>query len=336
MERTLETTRGSAPERPLEGSYLDWPAIFGGAVIAVAVGTVFTTFGAVLGLSVISAERGEGSFDMMLIVSAIWIVVTMVASYMAGGYITGRMRRRVDSATPDEVSTRDGLNGLVVWGVGVIVSAFLLHGAVSTSLSAAGSVASAAGSVVQTAATVAGDVAGGAAQGAVETAGDEGGGMLVNPMDYVTSTLLRPAQVAAASPVGAATAPAPADYRADVGPILSNVAMTGKISDAERTYLASAVTAQAGVPAAEAATRVDQAVAAAQKMRTDAEAAIAEAKDAAIKAAEVARINAILAAFFAAATALIAAVAAHSGAVKGGKHRDEGRLFGGFAHHRRA
>ncbi len=334
MERTLETTRGSAPERPLEGSYLDWPAILGGAVIAVAVGTVFTTFGAVLGLSVISAERGEGSFDVMLIVSAIWIVVTMVASYMAGGYIAGRMRRRVDSASPDEVSTRDGLNGLVVWGVGVIVSAMLVHGAASTSLSAAGAVASAAGSVAQTAATVAGDVAGGAAQGAVQAAGEEGGGVLANPVDFVTSSLLRPAQVAPAAPAGAATAPA--DYSADVVSILGNVAMTGKVTDAERTYLASAVAAQAGIPAAEAATRVDTAVAAAQKIRTDAEAAIAEAKQAAIDAAEVARISAILAAFFAAATALIAAVAAHSGAVKGGKHRDEGRLFSGFAHHRRA
>lgn len=334
MERTLETTQNSAPGKPLEGSYLDWPAILGGAVVAVAVGTVFTTFGAALGLSVISAERGEGSFDVMLIVSAIWIVITMVASYMAGGYIAGRMRRRVDSATPDEVSARDGLNGLVVWGVGVIVSAMLVHGAVSTSLSAVGSVASAAGSGVQTAASVAGAMAGDAAQGAVQAAGDEASGVPANPLDYVTSTLLRPAQVAPAAP--AAPAAAPADYSADVGPILGNVAMTGEISDAERTYLASAVAAQAGIPPAEASKRVDTAVAAAQKIRTDAEAAIAEAKDAAVEAAEVARISAILAAFFAAATALIAAVAAHSGAVQGGKHRDEGRLFGGFAHHRRA
>ena len=334
MERTLETTRSSAPEKLLEGSYLDWPAILGGAVVAIAVGTVFTTFGAVLGLSVISAERGEGSFNVMLILSAIWIVVTMVASYMTGGYIAGRMRRRVDSASPDEVSARDGLNGLVVWGVGVIVSVMLVHGAVSTSLSAAGSVAAAAGSVAQTAATIAGDVAGGAAQGAVQAAGNEEGGLMANPMDYITSTLLRPAEVAPATATG--TAMAPSDYSADVGSILTNAALTGEVTDAERAYLASAVAAQAGIPPAEAATRVDTAVAAAQKMRTDAAAAIAQAKDAAIEAAEVARISAILAAFFAAATALIAAVAAHSGAVKGGMHRDEGRLFGGFAHHRGA
>lgn len=36
MERMPEVTRGPAPERPFEGRYLDWPAIFGGAVRTVA------------------------------------------------------------------------------------------------------------------------------------------------------------------------------------------------------------------------------------------------------------------------------------------------------------
>lgn len=344
MERTLETTSRSAPERVLEGSYLDWPAIFGGAVVAVAAGSVFNTFGAALGLSVISAEPGEGSFDMMLVISAIWIVVSMVVSYMTGGYIAGRMRRRVETAATAEVTVRDGFNGLVVWGATLIVTLILLHGVVSTTLSAAGTAASAVGSVAQTAAEVAGSVAGGATQGAVEASGEDadqgaaGGGLLPNPLNYITSTLLRPAQVSAA-PAAETGSPAPAaaaaDYSADVGAILGNVALTGDVSDAERSYLASAAAAQAGIPAAEAATRVDAAVAAAQKLRSDAEAALTQAREAATKAAETARISAVLAAFFAAATALVAAVAAHMGAVKGGIHRDEGRLFGGFAHHHR-
>ena len=333
MERTVDNTRAGAADVRLEGSYLDWPSIWGGTVVAVAVGSVFTAFGAALGLSIVSAEPAEGSFNAMLIVSAVWIALSMVASYMAGGYIAGRMRRRFDNASPDEVSARDGMNGLVVWGVGVIVSVLLVQAAVSASLSAAGSVVSAAGSVAQTAASVAGDVAGGAAQGAVQAAGENSnGGAMANPVNYIASTLLRPAQVSpAATPSTAA-----ADYSSDVGSILNNVAMTGDISDAERSYLASAVAVQAGIPADQAATRVDEAVAASQKMRADAVAAIEEAKQTAINIAEAGRISAILAAFFAAATALISAVAAHIGAVKGGVHRDEGRLFGGFAHHRRA
>lgn len=333
MERTVDNTRAGAADMRLEGSYLDWPSIWGGTVVAVAVGSVFTAFGAALGLSIVSAEPAEGSFNAMLIVSAVWIALSMVASYMAGGYIAGLMRRRFDNASPDEVSARDGMNGLVVWGVGVIVSVLLVQAAVSASLSAAGSVVSAAGSVAQTAASVAGDVAGGAAQGAVQAAGENSnGGAMANPVNYIASTLLRPAQVSPAAPPSTATA----DYSSNVGSILNNVAMTGDISDAERSYLASAVAVQAGIPADQAATRVDEAVAASQKMRADAVAAIEEVKQTAINIAEAGRISAILAAFFAAATALISAVAAHIGAVKGGVHRDEGRLFGGFAHHRRA
>ena len=301
-------------------------------------GSVFTTFGAALGLSLVSAEPGEGGVNLMLMVSGIWIVLSMVVSYLAGGYITGRMRRRLDNATSDEVTVRDGLNGLAVWGVGIIVSVIFVTGAVSTSLSAVGSVASAAGSVVQTAATVAGDVAGGAAQGAVEASAGQADAAetsaLPNPMDFITSTMLRPNQVAAPT-TGAASTPT-ADFSADAGVILANVGMTGEISDAERSYLASAVTAQAGIPAAEAASRVDVAVAATQQVRNSAAEAASQAKEAAIKAAEFARVTAVLTAFLAAATALISAVAAHSGAVSGGMHRDNGKLFGGFAHHRRA
>lgn len=48
--------------------------------------------------------------------------------------------------------------------------------------------------------------------------------------------------------------------------------------------------------------------------------------------AETARIGAILTAFILAAAALVAGVVAIAGAVRGGRHRDEGRLFGGFSY----
>jgi hypothetical protein len=110
----------------LQGSCLDRAAILGCVVVVVAIGSVFTGFGAALGLSTISATPGEGSFNLMLILSAIWVVVTLFANDTVGGDIAGRMRRRVDVANADEVTARDGLNGLVVWGLGVIVSVFVL------------------------------------------------------------------------------------------------------------------------------------------------------------------------------------------------------------------
>lgn len=98
-----------------------------------------------------------------------------------------------------------------------------------------------------------------------------------------------------------------------------------------------------GATPAEAATRVDAAITATQTARSDAEKGLADAKaeadrlaaDAkavAIKAAEVARVSAILSAFLLASAAMVAAAAAYIGAVRGGRHRDEGRIFGGFAY----
>lgn len=337
MERTEENTRLSAPAKVLEGSYLDWHAILGGGVVAVAVASVFTGFGAALGLSTISAKPGEGSFSLMLILSALWIVVTLVASYMTGGYIAGRMRRRVDSVSADEVTVRDGLNGLVVWGLGIIVSIFLLGAAVSTTVSTVGSVASGAGAVAGSVASAAGTVVADVAKGAVSAATSlVPKDATANAMDYLGRSLLRPAAVAA----GPAD---PATMATETAAILGNVLKTGEVSDTERAYLVSAVVSGTGVAQAEATTRVDAAITATQKARADAAKAMTdakaeadrlatEAKATAVKAAEIARVSAILSAFLLASAALVAAAAAYVGAVRGGRHRDEGRIFGGFAY----
>ncbi len=337
MERTEAMTAASGPVMALDGSYIDWAAVLGGGVVAVAVGSVFTGFGAVLGLSTISAEPGEGSLNVMVILSAVWIVVSLVVSYATGGYIAGRMRRRLDKVGADEVTARDGINGLVVWGVGIVVSVMVLGAAVSTTAQAVGTAASAAGSVAGSVAGAVGSVGGGVAEGAIAAAG----AMVPdaapqNPVAYLSDSLLRPAQVVTGTSDPAETARATAS-------ILGNVAMTGEVSETERAYLISAVVANTNIPQTEATTRVDAAITAAQQTRADAvqlaEQAQAEAgrlaqeaTDAAIAAAEVARVSAILTAFILAAAALVAAAASYVGAVRGGRHRDEGRIFGGFAY----
>ena len=339
MERTEEMGPTLTPLTPVEGHYVDWAAILGGTVVAVAVASVFAGFGAALGFSTISANPGEGSFNFMAIVTAVWIVVTLVGSYMTGGYIAGRMRRRIETASADETTARDGINGLVVWGLGMIVSIFVLGSVVSATLSAAGSIASTAGSVAGGLATAAGSALGGVAQGAlsasealVPAAAKE------DPMSYVASTLMRPAQVAP----GTGT---PAEMNSQAAAILGSVMATGEISAADRRYLESAVVANAGMTQPEAAAKVDAAVTAAQtagaevaKTADDAKAAAKQleedAKDLAVKAAELARVSAILTAFLLAASALVAGAAAYIGAVHGGRHRDESRIFGGFAYRR--
>ena len=340
MERTEAMTQASGPAQVLEGSYIDWAAVAGGAVVAVGVGSVFAGFGAALGLSTISAQPGTGGgFDVMVIVSAVWIVVSLVASYVAGGYIAGRMRRRLDKAGADEVTARDGINGLVVWGLGVVLTVVLLGSAVSTTVSAVGSAASAAGSVVGAVATTAGSVAGGVAEGALSAVGAVvPDAVAADPMGYVGDALLRPAQVA-----GGATPADPGAIAASTAAILGNVMTTGEVTDAERAYLVSAVAASTGLAQPEAAARVDQAVTAAQTARADARKLAAdaqaeaerlaqEAAETAAQVAEAVRVSAILTAFILGAAAMVAAAAAYIGAVRGGRHRDEGRIYGGFAY----
>lgn len=337
MERTEAMTKASAPAMTLDGSYIDWAAVIGGGVVAVAIGSVLTGFGAALGLSSISAKPGEGSFNVMVILSAVWIVATLVGSYAAGGYIAGRMRRRVDSVGVDEVTARDGINGLIVWGLGIVASIFLLGAAVSTTVSAVGSAASTAGSLASDVVAAAGSAVGGVAQGALAAAGavvpEEA---VQNSAAYASNALLRPAQATVGTD-------APETLARETASIMGNLVATGEVSDAERSYLISAVVANSAVSQPEATTRVDEAIAAAQQARDDAITAaevakaeadrlVEEAKQAAIDAAEFARVSAILTAFILAAAALVAATAAYVGAVRGGRHRDEGRIFGGFAY----
>ncbi len=78
--------------------------------------------------------------------------------------------------------------------------------------------------------------------------------------------------------------------------------------------------------------KVDEARKKIDELRAQAEKAAEDAKTAAADAAEKARITGILTAFLLAASSLVAAVAAYIGAVHGGRHRDEGRVWGGLAY----
>lgn len=131
-ERTEALTQASAPTFVHEGSYIDWSSILAGAVVASGIAFVFTTFGAAVGLGMTSPYDGEGSAVAALLAVGTWMLWTTISSFMAGGYIAGRMRRRVDSASADEVSVRDGIHGLTVWGAAIFLGVFMLGATVDT------------------------------------------------------------------------------------------------------------------------------------------------------------------------------------------------------------
>ena len=142
-ERTEALTQASAPVFTQDGSYVDWSSIIAGAAVASAIAFVFTTFGAALGLSLISPYDGDGSAMAALIAVGSWLLWTTISSFMAGGYIAGRMRRRVDHASADEVSIRDGIHGLTMWGVAILLGVFLLGAGADTAVQATADTAAA-------------------------------------------------------------------------------------------------------------------------------------------------------------------------------------------------
>lgn len=138
-------------------SYVDWGAIIAGAILAVTLSLVLFTFGSAIGLTTTSFEAGEGmSLFWFAIASGIWVIWVAVTSFGAGGYLAGRLRRRVGSASVDEIEVRDGAHGLMVWATGALFAAVLGAGGISGTI---GAVGAASGTVAQTAAeAVGGDV----------------------------------------------------------------------------------------------------------------------------------------------------------------------------------
>jgi hypothetical protein len=320
---TLVTTaNGEAETR----SYVDWPAIFAGIVVATAISLILLAFGSAVGLSFVNFNAGPDVSPLWIaIAAASWLIWVVVSSLMAGGYLTGRLRRRAHDASEHEVDVRDGAHGLIVWGGAMVIGAVLAFSGVSAVITGVGSAVS--------------NVAGTAATAAAEA---------VDPNAYFLDTLFRraaaapadaaaapapapattdatattPATPAATTPAAAATTSAPvtsanADAdRAEAGRIFAQAALAGELAPEDRTYLAQVVSETTGLPQADAEARVDQTMT-----------AIQTAKDEAAKAAETARKTAVIAAFITAAAAFIAAVGAYWAASMGGRHRDDGTVF---------
>jgi hypothetical protein len=223
----------------------------------------------------------------LAIALGLWLVWVQVSSFMAGGYVTGRMRRRAYDATEHESDVRDGMHGLVMWGTGVLVGALFL------ALSAGG------------AATTAATAAGGAAQAAVEKMANAAQG--TNPFSQAVDTAFRSSRPEAGNS---------ADARNEAMAIVARGVANGDIPEADRTYLAQVIAARTNVPEDEAKTRVDT-------MITNAQQAAEEAK----QKAQRAKHFAVIAAFLAAASLAISAAAAFWAAGMGGRHRDEGTVI---------
>jgi len=280
--------------------YVEWGAIFAGAVAAAALSFLLLSFGGAVGLSLTSPWPDAGArLWVVALAVAWWAVAVQIASFAAGGYLAGRMRRPwVESA--EEGEFRDSAHGFLVWAVGVLFGALLLGLTGGAALTTA----------TQSTATV----AGGAAAGATNAAA-----LSTTPADYAVDLLLRSEPRAA---TGTAAGPAPAAQRdgndealrAEAGRIFTATIRNREFTERDRDYLVRMVQARTGLSEADAQRRVD--------------AAVNEARDLEIKLREQAdkgRRAAVITGFIAAASLLISLTAACFAAGIGGRHRNEGR-----------
>lgn len=274
-----------------ESSYVDWGCAIAGAVLAAAISFVLFTFGAGIGLSLVSPWPGaSASGTTVAVTTTIWAILVNLLAFAAGGYLAGRMRRPLSGGRSEETEFRDGAHGALVWAIGIVIGAALLGSASSAVLRAG---AQGVGSAASTAAQ---------SQSNAPGQGTDWSGIAVDTLFRNPNPQAPPAPNAN-----------PQDARAEAGRILARSAARGEITDADRTYLARLVAARAGIPEAEAQARINQ--------------TITEARQTADKA----RKTSIVAAFLAAATLMIAAAVAWTSAVMGGQHRQSGTIWRGFA-----
>jgi hypothetical protein len=217
---TVEPLRSDVMTAP-NVHYVDWGAVILGTVVASGVAIVLFTFGSAIGLSMISPYRGEGASRTAYFVAlGLWSLWVVVSSFMAGGYLAGRLRRRIGDASEHESDVRDGSHGLAVWGLGVSG----LVGAASKSNTAA-SAATGAAAALQT-----------------ERA---------DRLDFTIDSIFRGTDQ---------TARAADAERREVARLLTYGLVRGELLPENRSYLVRMVAARTGESTAAAERRIDEAM----------------------------------------------------------------------------
>jgi hypothetical protein len=173
---------------PLRAHYLEWGPVILGALGATAISVVLLTFGAALGLSVVSPYPYAGiSAKGLAVLTGTYVALVTVASFGAGGYLAGRLRAPWPTATGPEAAEshfRDGSYGFGVWALGVLLGSAL-------SVSGVGGVLKAA---VHTTTTVA--AAGTAGAASNPAAGAALNRLSMEPTDFAVPVVVRPHRLA--------------------------------------------------------------------------------------------------------------------------------------------
>ena len=204
-------------------TYLHWSPIFAGAIVAAAVSFILISFGSGLGLAVASPSASwRDTSSMLAVLGGLWLLLTSLAAFGLGGYLAGTLREAWSTAPPEAVEYRDGIHGVLVWGLAILMGAFL-------TLSASRMAAGRADLTAPTAATAE--------------------PLLAFELDRLFRSD-RPAAVPGND----------SEIRAQAARILTTAVGHAGITQDDRDYLVRLVQARTGLPQPDAEHRVDQAI----------------------------------------------------------------------------
>ncbi|HEV2100808.1 MAG TPA: hypothetical protein VGR45_18020 [Stellaceae bacterium] len=212
------------PTLEVTTSFVQWSAIIGGALVALALSLVLIAFGSALGLAIVSSSpTWRDTSPVLTVGSGIYLLLTALASFGLGGYVAGRLRERWQpTAPPTVVEFRDGTHGLLAWSIAAVASGIII--------------AAAAGMTSK------------AVEPARSPVAASGEALLAYELDRLFRADHHPAE----SQLSYA--------RAEAGRILLTAAGRKGITADDRAYLARLVESQAGAAPADAERRVDAAI----------------------------------------------------------------------------
>jgi hypothetical protein len=226
-----------------------WGAVIAGAFVAAALSLALLALGTGIGLSAISPwANASASATTISLASLIWLILMEIIASSMGGYLAGRLRVRWVRVHTHEVYFRDTAHGLLVWAVGLVITAAFLASA-ATSL---------VGGTVR------------ASEMAAETSGPSAPG--ASQDGYFVDALLRQGSTSPTPGAGNVVA-----TRSEVELILAHDLRNGSMVPGDRSYLSQLVASRTGMSQPDAEKRVDDVYVQAQQAADTARKAMAHA-----------------------------------------------------------
>lgn len=104
---------------------ISWGAIFAGTVVAMVAQLALNLLGLGIGASTVNPTTEQNAFQGLGIAALIWMVLAILVSMFAGGWVAGRL-----AGMPLDL----GLHGLVTFAFATLLMAFLLTGATGAAI----------------------------------------------------------------------------------------------------------------------------------------------------------------------------------------------------------